>query len=61
MVFQTAPGEISGLAVGDRKYRIKGRMIVLQPKSRLCSIIKFEDDSGLFSSKKWTFSDQMEG
>ena len=29
IIFQTAPGEVSGLAVGDRKYRIKGKMIVL--------------------------------
>lgn len=59
--FQTAPGEVSGLAVGDRKYRIKGKMIVVSPRSRLCSVVNFEDDSGFFSSKKWAYSDQMEG
>ena len=41
MVFQTAPGEISGLAVGDRKYKIKGKMIVLDPSNKFCSSINF--------------------
>lgn len=41
VMFQTAPGQVSGLAVGDRKYRIKGKMIVIDPKHRLCSVIKF--------------------
>ena len=59
--FPTAPGEVSGLAVGDRKYRIKGKMLVISPKSKLCSVVSFEDESGIFSSKKWVFCDQMEG
>lgn len=61
VIFQTAPGEVSGLAVGDRKYRIKGKMIVIAAKSRYCCVINFEDDSGMFSGKKWKYSDQMEG
>jgi hypothetical protein len=59
VIFQTAPGEISGLAVGDRKFRIKGKMIVLDPKYRLCCVIDFEEQTGLFSSKTWKYSDQM--
>ena len=58
-MFQTAPGEVSGLAVGDRKYRIKGKMIVLDPKNLLCSVINFEDESGIFSNNKWKYIDQM--
>jgi hypothetical protein len=61
VLFETAPGEVSGLAVGDRKYRIKGKMMVLDPQNRFCSVVSFEDESGLFSAKKWHFSDQMEG
>ena len=61
VLFQTAPGEVIGLAVGDLKYRIKGKMTVIDIKNRLYSIIGFEDQAGIFSSKKWEMSDQMEG
>jgi hypothetical protein len=61
VVFQTAPGEVSGLAVGDRKFRFKGKTFVMDAKNRLFCSIDFEDESGLFSKKKWKFEDQIDG
>jgi len=52
---------VCGLAVGDRKYRIKGKTFVIDAKNRLFCSINFEDQSGLFSKNKWKFSDQMDG
>lgn len=43
VVFQTAPGEVSGLAVGDRKFRFKGKTFVVDAKNRLFCAINFED------------------
>ena len=36
-------------------------MVVLDPKNHLCSVVNFEDESGIFSSNKWKYSDQIEG
>ena len=36
-------------------------MIVLDPKNRLCSCITFQEETGLFATKKWKYTDQMEG
>lgn len=41
VVFQTAPGEVSGLAVGDRKFRFKGKTYIMDPKNRLFCAINF--------------------
>lgn len=52
---------MSGLVAGNRKYRIKGKMFVLDVKNRIFCCVNFEDPSGFFSSNKWTFNDQLEG
>lgn len=59
---QTAPGELSGLAIGDRKYRYKDRMYVYDAKNCLYSEILFEDpEAGFFSKGKWSHADQIGG
>ncbi len=62
VMFQTAPGELSGFTVGERKYRFKGRMYVYDPGNCFFSVINFDDpDAGFFSKGKWTLPDQMSG
>jgi hypothetical protein len=61
VIFQTCPGELSGLAVGDRKFKFKGKSYIVDPRHRLFCAINFEDESGMFSKNKWQFSDQMDG
>lgn len=41
--FQTAPGEVSGFTIGDRKYRFKDKMYVYDPKNRFFSVLNFQD------------------
>lgn len=36
-------------------------MFVIDPKNRLCCFVNFQDEAGMFSSKKWKFTDQMDG
>lgn len=59
VLFQTPPGEVSGLAIGDRKYNIKGKSYIIDPKNQLFCTIAFEDESSIFSQNRWQFSDQM--
>lgn len=52
--FQTAPGEVSGFTIGDRKYRFKDKMYVYDKKHSYFSVLNFEDpDAGFFSKSKW--------
>lgn len=41
MAYQTAPGEVSGLTVGDRKFRFKGKTYVIDAKNRLFCAVNF--------------------
>ncbi len=62
VVYQTAPGEVSGLVVGNRKFRFKGKTFIVDAKNRLFCAINFEDEtSGIFSKSKWKFTDQFDG
>ena len=60
--FQTAPGELSGFTIGDRRYRFKERMYVYDRKNCYFAVVNFEDPkAGFFSKGKWTLPDQMGG
>ncbi len=61
MLFQTCPGELSGLAMGERKFRFNGKSYIIDAKNRLFCSLNFEDESGMFSKNKWQFVDQMDG
>lgn len=49
------------MAVGDRKFRFKGKTFVVDARNRLFCAVNFEDESGMFSKNKWKWEDQVEG
>lgn len=59
IVFQTCPGEFSGLNYGDRLFHYIGKTFIIDSKNKLFCYLKFEDDSGFFSKNKWTYKDQL--
>lgn len=59
IIFQTAPGEVSGFTIGARTFRFKGRTFVIDPKNRLYCDLNFQEDVGVFQKKKWEKEDQF--
>lgn len=57
--FQTPPAEFNGFAIGDRKFNYTKKGYYFDMANNLYSQMNFEDTSGLFSSKKWKFKDQI--
>ncbi len=58
--FQTAPGELSGFTIGDRKYRFKDKMYAYDRKNSYFAVLNFDDpNSGFFSKSKWEHPDEM--
>jgi hypothetical protein len=59
VLFQTPPAELSGLAVGDRRFNIKGKGVYLDQGNCFFCEMKFE--SGGFWGSKREFIDQIDG
>lgn len=59
--FQTPPAEFSGFTLGDRKFQFKEKGYYFDNDNNLYGEMKFEDTSGVFSSNKWKYRDQIEG
>ncbi len=57
---QTPPAEFSGFAYGDRKFNFKSKGYYFDRENNLFAEMSFQDNSGIFSSKKWKFRDQLE-
>ena len=61
ILLQTPPGEMSGLAVGDRRFNIKGKGLYIDKKNNYFCEMKFQDDGGFFNKKKRTYLDELTG
>ena len=61
ILFQTPAGELSGLAVGDRRINLIERGYYVDQKNNLYCEMKFVDDGGFFSKKKRNFIDELSG
>ena len=52
VMFQTPAGELSGLAVGERGFNVKGKGIYFDTKNCLFAEMKVENAGGLWGKKK---------
>ena len=52
IVFQTPPGQISGLAMGDRRFNIKDKGYYADLTNNYYCEMKMEATGGFFGSKK---------
>ena len=60
VVFSTPAGEISGLAMGDRKFNVKGSGCYFDEKNGYFCEMVMESRSGMFGKKR-ELSDQIDG
>lgn len=52
-MFQTPPGELYGLTVGYRGFRIKGKGIYVDESNHLFLEMNFDEGWNIFKKRKW--------
>ena len=57
IMFQTPAGELSGLAMGDRRINLIDRGYYMDQGNQIYCEMKFIDEGGFFSKKKRQFID----
>ena len=59
LLYQSPPGELSGLSFGDRCYNFKSKAYILDMKNGLYGEIRFQDTGGFFGKNKLEYDDEI--